>query len=282
MKDFSFVDETVDINRTHSYILSIQIDLGGFSFSILDRVRNKSILLNHYNLSDTLTPDEKAGQIKKIFRENQFLKAPYKKVILLQNTPKSIMVPRSLFQEKYLKSYFKFNHPLGELEEIHYNFIEDVDAYNIFTIPNSISNTILQHFKSAEYFHQAIPQIFHAANYLHAEKPFVSLYLNDRFIDIGVFDNQKLLLLNSFDIKTKEDALYFLLYTYKQLNLKTTVNELFISGNGSQIAEPLNFFRQYIKKVHREKPPQEIIYSYTFKKPQYYYFTNLFRLNLCV
>jgi hypothetical protein len=282
MKNFSFVDETIDINRTHSYILSIQLDLDGFSFSILDRVRNKAVVLQHYYLPETLTPDEKAGQIKKILRENKFFQSTYKKVILLQNSPKSIMIPRALFQEKYLKSYFEFNHPLGELEEIHYNHIEETNSYNIFTLPNPVSNAIIQHLKNVELYHQALPFIFNAINYLHSENKIVSLYLNNHFIDIGLFEENKMLLYNSFKISTKEDVLYFVLYIYKQLNLDTKSNELFISGNCEQINDPSQLFKRYIKKVHRERPPQEIIYSYTFKKPQFNYFTNLFRLNLCV
>ncbi|MFP4019583.1 MAG: DUF3822 family protein, partial [Bacteroidales bacterium] len=50
MRDFSFADETLDLNRSSSYILSIQIYLNGFSFSILDTVRNKYSLLKHYDL----------------------------------------------------------------------------------------------------------------------------------------------------------------------------------------------------------------------------------------
>jgi len=43
MQNVAFVDETLDINLTQLYHLSIQSDLNGLSFCILDPVRNKYI-----------------------------------------------------------------------------------------------------------------------------------------------------------------------------------------------------------------------------------------------
>ena len=39
MQEFAFIDETLDINLTQSYYLSIQLSLNGLSFCIHDPVR---------------------------------------------------------------------------------------------------------------------------------------------------------------------------------------------------------------------------------------------------
>ncbi len=49
MQDFAFIDETLDINLTQSYKLSIQVSLNGLSFCILDQLQGKYIVFSHKN-----------------------------------------------------------------------------------------------------------------------------------------------------------------------------------------------------------------------------------------
>ena len=67
--DLSIVDETFDANISSSYFLSIQASLDGFSFSILDPIRNKYIQFGSYTFQEHITDADLATLINKIFEE---------------------------------------------------------------------------------------------------------------------------------------------------------------------------------------------------------------------
>lgn len=48
MDNLNLTDETFDVNQSHNYFLSMQSSLNGFSYVISDTVRNKCLLLKHY------------------------------------------------------------------------------------------------------------------------------------------------------------------------------------------------------------------------------------------
>ncbi|MCF8335518.1 MAG: DUF3822 family protein [Bacteroidales bacterium] len=282
MKDFSFVDETIDLNRAHTYRLSIQFSLNGFSFSILDLVRGKYIALKHISLVEENTYDQKGEKIQEVFKSDPCLQVDYKKVAMLVVSPKSVLIPSSYFKQQDLAQYFKFHYDLQELEELHFNYIQAIEAYNIFSLPNPVSNVIIGNFNKTHFYHQGLPVIDYYINNSPGNHTFCILSVYEDFIDIAVFNGYKLHLYNSFYWSAYEDVLYYLLYAYKQLNLELTENELYVTGNLNNKKELKQMINQYFKKVHFHKPPPEFTYSYTFKKDQSSHFTNLFRLNLCV
>ncbi|MBS3769198.1 MAG: DUF3822 family protein [Bacteroidales bacterium] len=282
MRDFSFVDETIDLNRAHSYRLSIQFSLNGFSFSILDLIRGKYVALKHTNLEQEYTPDQKAEKIQEIFNSDPCLQVGYKKVMVLVVTPKSVLIPASYFKQKDLIQYFKFNYDLQELDEIHFNYLQDIEAYNIFSIPNPVSNVITAKFNNAQFYQQGLPLISYYINSAHGDNTCSALSINEDFIDIAVLNRSRLHLYNSYYWSAYDDIIYYLLYVYKQLNLEVSENELHVNGDMENRKELKNMISQYLKKIHYHKPPSEFTYSYTFTKDKSHHFTNLFRLNLCV
>ena len=280
MKNFSFIDETFDINRTNTYERSIQVSLNGFSLSVLDPVRNKFILLKHYGLKDKAPSEEKADEIQSIIQKDEHLKAKYKKTKTLLVSPKSVLIPNELFDQNYAKKYFEFNHKLEELEEIHFNHDKSTQAVNLFVIPNSISNVLFDNFGKTPLYHQFKP--FNAQCLrLQNENRIAAVHLHEDFIDIGVYGNRRLKFYNNFLTHSKEDILYFILYTFKQLELSRLENELYISGNLNLYPGLDSILSQYIKRIHFQKPPKDFTFSYTFKKDQMNHFSNLFTLQLC-
>jgi len=280
MKNFSFIDETFDINRTNTYERSIQVSLNGFSLSVLDLVRNKFILLKHYNLKHKVSFEEKADKIQSIIDKDEHLKASYKITRTLVVSPKSALIPNELFEQNFAKKYFEFNHKLEELEEIHFNENDSIQAVNLFTIPNPISNVLFNEFGKTPVYHQFNP--FNAYYlHLHPENRITAVHLHEDFIDIGVYGNRRLKFYNNFLVNSKEDILYFILYTLKQLKLSRTETELHISGNLNLFPGLEVLLKQYIKRIHIQKAPKDFTYSYTFEKDKMNHFTNLFMLQLC-
>jgi len=281
MDDFSFSDETLDINLTQSYNLSIQVNLNGFSFCILDPVRKKYIAFSNFNVETDLVFDDFLNAIEAYIKNNDLLNHSYKNIKLIWLSNKNTLIPSGYFKKENLKKYFEFNQKLDDLDEIHYHELNYVDAYSVYSVPNQITNIFIRQFPKLKFYNQQIPFIEMVLFKYHSESKKAFVNINKGFIDLCITENGKLLLYNNFSYKTEPDIIYFIMYIFNQFDLNAEVTELILSGfidNKSLIYLKLKTF---IRHLRFNKLPDDISYSYTFNKIPSHSFINLFNLHLC-
>ena len=282
--DSVFIDETFDLNQTGNYHISIQAGLDGYSFSVLDPVRNKYILLKHYKFSDISDITLLEDKIHEIQQNDEFLSREYKSVLFSYQSPKYTIIPGPLFNKENLRAYFEFNQHLDDLDEILYNKLNNTDAYNLFIIPARLAGLVKRAFDNVRYYHQVTPFIENGLMQ-HGGKTFrrsVLVNLYGKYADVIVVQGEKLLLSNTFPWKTDQDLVYFILYVYEQLKLSGEDVPLVISGSIKKRSEAYELLKVYIKKVGFESRNDTFQYSYTLNDIDLHWFTNLFNLKLCV
>lgn len=281
MPDIDLLDISLDSENTQNYFLSIQADLNGFSFCILDIEKKTYLGIRHYDIKDIYSIDDYTDKLLNIFNEDKLLNKLYKSVSFIYLTQKSILIPASFFDKSNLKAYFEFNHNISELDEIHYNFLGEINAYNVFIIPNYIASKIVNRFRNVKFYHQATPfikSIFEKN--ANKEKECVYINMNSKFVDIAVAGENRLKLYNTFQFQNETDLLYFVLYIYKQLNLDTQKNKLFISGDQGDKPQYFKALRKYINTVNYLEP-FDFLFSRVLAKMNKHKFLNLFNLVSC-
>ena len=77
----------------------------------------------------------------------------------------------------------------------------------------------------------------------------VYVHFSKNKFEIVVVQNQKLLLYNSFDFSTKEDFIYYLLFTTEQLNLNPEHFKVQLLGLISDDSELFEIAYKYIRNV---------------------------------
>ena len=77
-------------------------------------------------------------------------------------------------------------------------------------------------------------------------------YINveNGFFQITVIQNNKLVLYNAFDFKTKEDFIYFILFTAEQLEMNPDVFKLYLSGQIDKESVLYKIVYTYVRNVH--------------------------------
>ena len=143
---------------------------------------------------------------------------------------KSTLIPDSYFDKNLLKSYFEFNHPLDALDEIHYNYIPSVDAYNVFTLHNYIATAISNQFKGVRFYHQAMPFIEKVLEYSTPIRRSCGHRLYHHFFDIMISSGDRLKFYNTFQYNGPSDVLYFILFICKQFNINPRQLEIIALG----------------------------------------------------
>ena len=284
MAEFAYLDESLDINQTVLYHLSIQISLNGLSFCILNTVNQKYIALKHYPLpavdKNTSFPD----LLRKTIEKDEFLRKEYKSRAVMIISFKSTLVPAPLYDEKFGETYFRFNHALEDNEKVMANRIKGLDAWNLFVIPDELSALLEEYFPDAILFHQITPFLNNIIRHQTPRntKPVIFVNIHDDFFDLAVFREQSPEMVNSFYYRQVNDLVYFILYALKAMKADPSTTPLLLMGKINPESNLLQSLHLYIKNITLVKRNPAFTYSYTLNMITEHSFANLFNLYLCV
>ncbi|MBP1669185.1 MAG: hypothetical protein H6Q21_1551, partial [Bacteroidetes bacterium] len=206
---------------------------------------------------------------------------PYSSSVFLFLSQKSTLIPDNYFDQRMLKSYLEFNHELDALDEIHYNYLPSVDAYNVFALHTYIASAISHHFMGVRFYHQAMPFIERITDYSdNRQKQIMAVNINHHFFDVAVSSSSRLKLYNTFQYKEPTDLVYFILYICNEFEMDPLTLELVLSGELSDMMSYRDAIREYIPGVQTLKTADNNLAEGLAKVKESNYFT-LFNLVHC-
>lgn len=243
-------------NKLTNLELSIQLSLSGLSFCILQRDNNTISALKHINFDKKLNPIELLDRLKHIFNTEPDLQHSFKKLVIIHDNDLSSLVPKSLFNEDCLADYLKFNSKILKSDFISYDDIIINDSVNVYVPYININNFIYEKFGNFTYKHIStllIEQILLIEKKSDVPKVYVNVSKN--YFEIIVVKNAKLILYNTFEYTTKEDFIYYILFTAEQLEFNPETLNLVFLGDINNKSELYKIAYKYIRFVflgHRE------------------------------
>ena len=232
--------------------LSIQVSLNGLSFCALRPEDQKIVFFKEQTFSKKLNPIEVLEQIEKIYEEESFLQNETPEVTVLYSNELYSLVPRKFFNEENASDYLKFNTKILETDFVAHDELEKADMVNVFIPYTNINNYFFEKYGEFEYTHciSVLTDSFLKQNSI--EKEGTKMYLNcySRGFDLVVIKNGKLLLANSFACNTKEDFIYYILFTAEQLELDPLDFQLILLGKITANSDYYQIAYTYIKNIH--------------------------------
>lgn len=263
--------------------LSIQLSLDGFAFNILDREKNKHLALFNYHLQEVNTFDDLTNEIDEIFSENELLTRYYPKVVVLVENQKSTLVPSPLFDSSSLQEYLKFNHFLHTSEEVAYDKISNLNAYNVFAVSSALKLKLREKFaryRLAHYSSALIESLLiNTKNQIFNDIVFINVNLS--IFDIIYIQNQKLIFYNSFKYHTPEDFIYFTIFSMEQLGLNPETTNTVLLGEIDKNSKLYEIAFKYIRNISFAERTDHYRYSYVLDEVQSHYFYSLLNLSRC-
>jgi len=279
MHEKELFDETLDINSTNNYEISIQLGLNGFSFSLLDKLRNKFIMFRDYKLSGNETG--LAAEIEKIISGDEFLKRPYYKYRIVFNLEQSTIVPSSLFDPAVKNEYFELNHKLHSDHIVSNNKLGFPDAYLLFSIRKDIFDLSCSRFPEASLSHQVKPLLDSSFRSATKNKDrYIRVHFDQGFFTLILIDNENLQFCNTFRTRNDSDVLYFLLNCLNRFNVPGD-HPVYISGNINKFDDLYNNMLRYISTLKLAAPHNDYSLSYIFDGINTHQYCNLFNIINC-
>lgn len=245
-KSYFMLVNAANITEKKYQKLTVQVSSSGMSFSSFDT-------LNHHILSvDEVVFDgvNAEATVEKILKEHAVFQESYDEVVVLHENNLATFVPLPLFNELYIGSYLQYNTKVFETDFFDYDTISSHAIITVY-VPNVNMNTVFEdHFGTCNYKHVhtvLVSRLLDLSKNVDDKRMFV--HMAKTHFEIIIVQNQHLLLFNSFDYKTPEDLIYYLLFTAEQLNMNPESFKLEFIGDVVENDAYFKIAYKYIRNV---------------------------------
>lgn len=265
----------IDSLNPEDNCLSIQLSLDGFSFCVYNKIQDKVGTFGIYEFDNLNgSPFKHLECVKELFVREKLLQLNYKSVFVIHFNNLVTQVPKPLFNKNNLSNYLKYTVKVLENDFIAYDELNNSAIINVYIPFVNINNFLLDTYESFTYKHSSTVLIENLLNeYKNSEGSFCFVNVTGHNFEIVIIKNKKLELFNFFSFATKEDFIYYILFTAEQLNLNPEEFELILMGDIEKESELYDIVYQYIRNVKFYAPHNAA--SQLSEIPSHSYFTLL-------
>ena len=230
--------------------LTIQVSLNGLSFSVFDTLSDKPMVLQNIHFDSFQRSGKIEDLFASVFRENPELNHKYDDIVIIHSNNLSTFVPTALFDEEFLGSYLQYNTKVFETDFFAFDELPNYEMNNVYIPYVNMNNFFIDQYGSFDYKHAnsiLVSKLLDLSK--NNEELQLFVHVSESHFEIIVLQNQKLHLHNSFDHKTPEDFIYYILFTAEQLQLNPENFKLKLLGN---ITEDDAFYKiafRYIRNI---------------------------------
>ena len=237
--------------------LSIQFSLDGFSFSIYQQDTKEFLAYSKYIFDAKInTPEKLLKAIKQIFLKDKELQLNFSTITAYHDNELVTFVPNAFFDKDNLKDYLKYNNKVLSTDFFMADSIKNQDMKAVYIPYVNVNNFLIDIFGSFEYQHASAILVETLLNDYALKETAVFIHLSETFFKIVVTKNRKLLFFNTFDFTTKEDFLYYVLFTLEQLEIPVETKNIFLSGEVIKHKELVNSAKDYLQNVSLLQPKE--------------------------
>jgi hypothetical protein len=198
-----------------------------------------------------------AANLREAFKSSDLLlQAPPRVRVSLDSDV--LMVPVEIFDEATMEQMHNHAFPRNEQDTIYYNVLPDLNAVAVFSMNKDLRLVLDDHFKDVRLV-SAIQPVW---RHLHQRsftgiRPKLYAYFHEKHLELFSFQQNRFKFCNSFDASRSKDALFFIFYVWKQLQLNPEFDELHLVGDIPDEEQVLGELRQFLQKVYVINPSVE-------------------------
>ena len=236
----------MDITDKNYKKLVIQIALNAMAFCCIDLLKKETVFIKTIDFEGYNNNLGIEDFLQKIINENSELLDNYDEIMIIHDNNLATFVPTALFDKQYIGSYLQYNIQVFETDFFAFDELVNYEMNNVYIPYININNFFIDQLGIFEYKHAhsiLVSKLLGLSKNNDTQKMFVHLAKNH--FEIVVIKNKQLLLFNSFEYKTPEDFLYYILFTAEQLQMN-----------------PENFNLELLGNVHVEDPFFQLAYTY--------------------
>ncbi len=246
------------MNNIKGHKLSVFLRKDGFYFAksnLVDKDKYKVYQQEYIEITSPLALDNKSDFFKNSIFKYELQAENFDSVKINFNVDKFTFVPAPLFDLGDLKTYYDFNIGDKELdEEIYYSFSSKTNLYTIFAFNKDVVEFFEKQYNNAEFvagISDFIDFSIDNSKSVISDNDF-SIYskIFNNCLDVVVLKDNMLFVANTFNLKTPNDLVYYLLKPLNDLNLDGNTINLNICGNTNYFTSEIKVLEKYINNIN--------------------------------
>ena len=233
----------------------IRIGKYHLSFSTIDPTQTESpVTYAPYVVKSGMSM---AANLREALRGAELASMGLKKVQVLIDTP-VLVIPVEQFHAADMTELFVHSFPGKEQDVVLYDVLPDLNAVTVFSINKDLKMVIEDHFSDAKFILAMSPvwRLLYQRSFTGARNKLYG-YFHEHSLDIFSFQQNRFKFCNQFEVHRAHDALYFLLYVWKQLLLQPEHDEMHLAGNLPEQEWLVGETKKYLQKVYVINPSAE-------------------------
>lgn len=250
------IPDTFTVEQSEKYLASIRLEPGGLSFFCCHATTGKDFFSEKVPFEQ---PQSYVLSLKECFFNNECLSWKYKHLCILATGCPYTLVPEAYYEKERKHELFAFNYPeTSATTQILENKLTD-GTILLYALPEEVYSFCARSF--------AAPEFLHAATLLLEQWKRISetsLYkqlfvqVEGQRIELACFAPQgKLLLANSYEVRSVRDILYYILYVWKQEGLDQLNDRFFLTGDPDRCGELRQALSPYLRHISSIPLPAE-------------------------
>ena len=234
--------------------LVIRISHNSLSFASVNSESEGQISFEPYLLNSGISM---AANLREAFRSKETLQRKYGRVLVMIDSP-VLMVPIEMYHEEEQRTLYLHTHQGHEQDEITHTVLPDLNCVAVFSVNKDLKLVLDDHFEKPTFIAAIAPvwRYLHQRSYMGVRNKLFA-YFHDRRMEVFCYAQNRFKFCNSFAVNNANDALYYLLYVWKQLSLDARHDELYLAGDTPDEEALMEEAQKFVKRVFHIYPSGE-------------------------
>lgn len=234
--------------------LNIRVSRNSLAFAVSDPTAVNQVVYEPYIVKSGISL---AANLREAFKECDLLNRGYQRAQVLIDSP-VLLIPIQEFDETVKEQLY--HHSITGMEGcvVLHSVLPDLNAVAVFSINKDLKMVIDDHFADVRFIHMVQPvwSLLHQRSHTGVHKKLYAYY-HDKRLEVFSFDKNRFRFCNSFDAAHSRDAVYFVLYAWKQMGMDVQNDELYVTGSIPDREWSIEALRTYCRKAYVINPVAE-------------------------
>jgi hypothetical protein len=273
------IDETLNINATDNYDLTLELSEEGVSFAVLDLLRDKYVMLRHYPHDDeSVTTGRRFAEI---IEADDFLMRRYRKVFIIAPSLNATLIPAAVYENGLREDYFRFNFSTADCGVIVSNSLPFPDAVVLFSPSREVTESIPARWREISPWHHTKPLLSHVSAVCRTNDGcYVHIHFEKDFVTVITAEKRNLTFCNSFATSSPQDGAYYLFSVMDRNGIRHD-ETIFVSGTVEPYGEAHIALLSFAHNVRFASPVIRQSFSYVMNEVHMHRWLNLFTAASC-
>lgn len=224
----SFMNRTDNNTTDRKLRLTIRLARGVMSFSVANPQKDEQLVYEPYPLNNGIST---AANLREAFTQSELLQSGYKMATVLTDAPVMLM-PVDDGQEQDYPTLYHHVYAEHRGEDIMHSVLPDLNSVAVFAVNKDLRTVVDDHFEASDFIPlmQPVWARLYRRSFAGTRRKLFA-YFHEKRMEVFAFQQNRFQFSNSFDATHAHDALYYLLFAWRQLGMDDELDEVYLVGD---------------------------------------------------